>query len=133
MLVVVKYVKNLGMRAFSGVFILSQWAKGSVTSYGSTRQMESSSLREKTDEHKNSQAHKQVINILETATKDVFLNLNAQSEQNVFQSTAQVFRKRIMWQKITNLLQTLNVLLIFSKHIPQTGTVPYTLKLLPLI
>ena len=36
--------------------------------------------------------HKEAINILETAKKDVLLNLNAQSELAVFQSTARVFR-----------------------------------------
>ena len=49
-------------------------------------------LRKKIHEHKNSQAHKEAINILETAKKDVLLKLNAQSEQAVFQSTARVFR-----------------------------------------
>ena len=63
----------------------------------------------KIHEHKNSQEHKEAINILETAKKDVLLKLNAQSEQAVFQSTARVFKQRIMWQKITNLSQTLKV------------------------
>ena len=49
-------------------------------------------FEKKIHEHKNSQAHKEDINILETANKDVLLNLNAQSEQAVFQSTARVFR-----------------------------------------
>jgi len=48
-------------------------------------------FEKKIHEHKNSQAHKEAINILETAKKDVLLNLNAQIEQAVFQSTARVF------------------------------------------
>ena len=43
-------------------------------------------------EHRNSKAHQDAINILETAKKDVLLNLNAQSEQTAFQFTARVFR-----------------------------------------
>ena len=36
--------------------------------------------------------HQDAINILETAKKDVLLNLNAQSEQTAFRSTARGFR-----------------------------------------
>jgi len=85
-------VNNLGMRASRGVSILARWAEGNVTSCGSTREAQLSSLRKKIHEHKNSQAHEEAINILETAKKDALLNLNAQSEQAVFQSTARVFR-----------------------------------------
>ena len=38
------------------------------------------------------QKRKEGINILETAKKNVLLNLNAQSEQAAFQSTARVLR-----------------------------------------
>jgi len=85
-------VNNLGMRASRGVIISARWAEGNVTSCGSTRQTQLSSLRKKLHEHKDSQAHKEAINILESAKKDVLLNLNAQSEQAVFQSTARVFK-----------------------------------------
>ena len=82
-------VNNLGMRASPGVII---WAEGNVTCCGSTREAQLSSLRKKIHEHKNYQAHKEAVNILETAKKDVLLNLNAQSEQAVFQSTTRVFK-----------------------------------------
>ena len=49
-------------------------------------------FEKKIHEHKNSKAHKEAIIILETAKKDVLLNLNAQSGQTVFQSIARVFR-----------------------------------------
>ena len=86
-------VHTLGMRASRGVIISARWAEDNVTSCGSTREAQLSSLRKKIHEHKNSQAHKEAINILETAKKDVLLNMNAQSEQTAFQSTARVFRK----------------------------------------
>ena len=67
-------VNNLGVRASRGVNISNQWADGNVTSYGSTREVQLSSLRKKIHEHRNSKAHKKAINILETAKKDVFPN-----------------------------------------------------------
>ena len=85
-------VNNLGVRASRGVNISTQWADGNVTSYGSTRTVQLSPLRKKIRDHSNSKAHQEAINFLETATKDVLLNLNAQSEQTAFQSTARVFR-----------------------------------------
>ena len=85
-------VNNLGVRASRGVSISTQWADGNVTSYGITRTVQPSSLRKKIREHRNSKAHQEAINILETAKKDVLLNLNAQSEQTAFQYTARVFR-----------------------------------------
>ena len=85
-------VNNLGVRASRGVNISTQWADGNVTFYGSTRTVQLSSLRKKICEHRNSKAHQDAINILETAKKDVLLNLNAQSKQSAFQSTARVFR-----------------------------------------
>ena len=84
-------VNNLGVRASRGVAML-QWADGNVTFYRSTRTVQLSSLRKKICEHRNSKAHQDAINILETAKKDVLLNLNAQSEQTAFQFTARVFR-----------------------------------------
>ena len=92
-------VNNLGVKASRGVNISIQWADGNVTFYGSTRTVQLSSLRKKICEHRNLKAHQDAINILETAKKDVPLNLNAQSEQTAFQSTARVFRTAYMWQK----------------------------------
>ena len=74
-------VNNLGVRASRGVNISTQWADGNVTSYGSTRTVQLSSLRKKIREHRNSKAHQEAIHILEMAKKDVLFNLNAQSEQ----------------------------------------------------
>jgi len=74
------------------ILTLPSAAEGNVTSFGSTREAQLSSLRKKIHEYKNSQAHKEAINIFERAKKNVLLNLNAQSEQAVFQSTARVFR-----------------------------------------
>ena len=82
----------MGVRASRGVNISTQWADGNVTSYGSTRTIQLSSLQKKIRDHRNSKAHQEAINILETAKKDVLLNLNAQSEQTAFQSTSRVFR-----------------------------------------
>ena len=100
-------VNNLGVRASRGVNISTQWADGNVTSYGSTRTVQLSSLRKKIREHRNSKASQEAINILETAKKDVLLNLNTQSEQTAFQSTARVFKTASYVAKIANLLQTL--------------------------
>ena len=104
------WVNNLGMRASRGVIISARWAEGNVAFYGSTRKAQLWSLRKKISEHKNNQAHKEAINILEIAKKDVLKtgavdsktvsslcihvlpNLNTQSEQTLFQSTARVSR-----------------------------------------
>ena len=67
-------VNNLGVRAYRGVNISTQWANGNVTFYGSTRTVQLSSLRKKICEHRNSKAHQDAINILETAKKDVLLS-----------------------------------------------------------
>ena len=67
-------VNNLGIRASRGVNIPTQWADSNVTSYGSTREVQLLSLRKKIHEHRNSKAHKEAINILETEKKDVLLN-----------------------------------------------------------
>ena len=85
-------VNNLGVRLFRGVNISTQWADSNVTSFGSPRTVQLSSLRKKIHEHRNSKARQEAINILQTAKEDVLLNLNAQSEQTAFQSTARVFR-----------------------------------------
>ena len=85
-------VNNLGVRAFRGVNISTQWADGNVASYGSTRTVQLLSLQKKIREPRNSKAHQEAINILEAAKKDELLNLNAQSEQTAFQSTARVFK-----------------------------------------
>ena len=82
----------MGARAYRGVNIFTQWADGNVTFYGSTRTVQFALLRKKICEHRNSKAHQDAINILETVKKDVLLNFNAQSEQTAFQSTVRVFR-----------------------------------------
>ena len=51
-------VNNLRMRASRGIIISARCAEGNVTSCGSTREAQLSSLRKKIHEHKNSQAHK---------------------------------------------------------------------------
>ena len=61
------------MRASRGVIISARWAEGNVTSCGGTREAQLSSLRKKLHEHKNSQAQKEAINILETTKKDILL------------------------------------------------------------
>ena len=66
-------VINLGVRASYGVDGSTQWADGNVTSYGSTRTVQLSSLRKKIRKQRNSKAHRKAINILETAKKDVSL------------------------------------------------------------
>ena len=71
-------VNILRVRASRGVNISTQWADGNVTLYGSTRTVQLSSLQKKICEHRNSKAHLDAINILETAKKDVLLNLNAE-------------------------------------------------------
>jgi len=92
-------VNNLGMRASRGVIISAGWAEGNVTSCGSTRKAQLSSPREKIHEHKNSQAHKEAISILETAKNDVLLNLNAQSTFSLtscpFNSNQELALKRL--------------------------------------
>ena len=81
-------VNNLGVRASRGVNISTQWADINVTSYGSTRTVQLSSLRKKILEHRNSKAHQEAVNILQTARKDKLLNLNAQSEQTAIHSSS---------------------------------------------
>jgi len=40
-------VNHLGMRASCGIIISARWAQGNITSYGSTREAQLSSLRKK--------------------------------------------------------------------------------------
>ena len=65
---------TLEVRASGSVNISTQRAHGNITSYGSTRKV--SSLRKEIHEHRNSKAHKEASNILETAKKEVLLNSN---------------------------------------------------------
>ena len=81
-------VNNLGMRASRGVIISARLAEGNVTSCGSTREAQLSSLRKKSTSTKTVKHIKKISIFL----KQKLLNLNAQSEQAVFQSTARVFR-----------------------------------------
>ena len=62
-------VNNLGVRAPGGVNISTQWADGDVTSYGSTRKVQLSSLRKKIYEHRNSKAHKKLLIFLRRQRK----------------------------------------------------------------
>ena len=60
-------IKNLGVRASRGVNISIQWAEGTVSSYGTTREAQLSPLRIKIYEHKNSQARNSATSILKTS------------------------------------------------------------------
>jgi len=122
------WVNNVGMRASRGVIISAWWAEVNVTSYGSTRKTQLRSLRKKISGHKNYQAHKEAINILEIAKKDV-LKTRAVGWKTVcwlcaftycqswihkvnklsFNPLLEFAEQHILWQKITNLSQTLRV------------------------
>ena len=85
-------VKKLGLMASRGVNIASQWAEGKIAPFGDSRDVQLLSLRKKIHEHWNSQAHNEAIKILQTAKKDILLNMNATSQESAFESTARVFR-----------------------------------------
>ncbi|KAF3840297.1 hypothetical protein F7725_019014, partial [Dissostichus mawsoni] len=84
-------VKDLGVMASRGVNIAIQWADGKIIPAGQSRDVQLSSLRKKIREHKNSAAHNEAVKILQTANKDILLNMNASSQESVFESTAKVF------------------------------------------
>ncbi|KAJ4934671.1 hypothetical protein JOQ06_007456 [Pogonophryne albipinna] len=65
-----------------------QWADGKIIPAGQSRDVQLSSLRKKIREHKNSAAHNEAVKILQTANKDILLNMNASSQESVFESTA---------------------------------------------
>ena len=67
-------VNNLGVRASRGVNISTKWADGNVTSYGSTKEVQLSSLRKKIHDHRNSKTHNEAINIVKTAKEVVLFN-----------------------------------------------------------
>ncbi|KAI4815962.1 hypothetical protein KUCAC02_006085, partial [Chaenocephalus aceratus] len=69
-------VKDLGVMASRGVNIAIQWADGKIIPAGQSRDVQLSSLRKKIREHKNSAAHNEAVKILQTADKDVLLNMN---------------------------------------------------------
>ncbi|KAK1891898.1 E3 SUMO-protein ligase KIAA1586 [Dissostichus eleginoides] len=77
--------------ASRGVNIAIQWADGKIIPAGQSRDVQLSSLRKKIHEHKNSAAHNEAVKILQTANKDILLNMNASSQESVFESTAKVF------------------------------------------
>ncbi|KAJ4930766.1 hypothetical protein JOQ06_025074 [Pogonophryne albipinna] len=81
-------VKDLGVMASRGVNIAIQWADGKIIPAGQSRDIQLSSLRKKIREHKNSAAHNEAVKILQTANKDILLNMNASSQESVFESTA---------------------------------------------
>ncbi|KAJ4923574.1 hypothetical protein JOQ06_004112 [Pogonophryne albipinna] len=83
--------QDLGVMASRGVNIAIQWADGKIIPAGQSRDVQLSSLRKKIREHKNSAAHNEAVKILQTANKDILLNMNASSQESVFESTAKVF------------------------------------------
>ncbi|KAJ4939392.1 hypothetical protein JOQ06_028841, partial [Pogonophryne albipinna] len=80
--------QDLGVMASRGVNIAIQWADGKIIPAGQSRDVQLSSLRKKIREHKNSAAHNEAVKILQTANKDILLNMNASSQESVFESTA---------------------------------------------
>uniref|UniRef100_A0A3Q1CW52 DUF4371 domain-containing protein n=1 Tax=Amphiprion ocellaris TaxID=80972 RepID=A0A3Q1CW52_AMPOC len=85
-------VKDLGVMSSRGVNIAANWAEGKICSFGQTREIQLTSLRKKIHEHKNSLAHKEADKILQTAKKDILMNINATSQEFAFETTARVFR-----------------------------------------
>ena len=67
---------------------------------------------------KTTQAHKEAITMLETAKKNLLLNLNSQSQQTAFQTTARVCKAAYYVTKKINLSQCSKVQLTFNKLIP---------------
>ncbi|KAI4798368.1 hypothetical protein KUCAC02_004539, partial [Chaenocephalus aceratus] len=67
-----------------------QWADGKIIPAGQSRDVQLSSLRNKIHEHKNSAAQNEAVKILQTAKKDILLNMNV-SQESLFESTAKVF------------------------------------------
>uniref|UniRef100_A0A3Q1CEZ2 Uncharacterized protein n=1 Tax=Amphiprion ocellaris TaxID=80972 RepID=A0A3Q1CEZ2_AMPOC len=85
-------VKDLGVMSSRGVNIAANWAEGKICLFGQTREIQLTSLRKKIHEHKNSLAHKEADKILQTAKKDILMNINATSQEFAFETTARVFR-----------------------------------------
>uniref|UniRef100_A0A3Q1BX24 DUF4371 domain-containing protein n=1 Tax=Amphiprion ocellaris TaxID=80972 RepID=A0A3Q1BX24_AMPOC len=85
-------VKDLGVMSSRGVNIAANWAEGKICSFEQTREIQLTSLRKKIHEHKNSLAHKEADKILQTAKKDILMNINATSQEFAFETTARVFR-----------------------------------------
>lgn len=85
-------VKCLGVKASRGVNIANNWAEGKIAPCGHSRNVQLSSLRKKIHEHRESVAHNEAIKILQTAQKDILLNMNATSQEFAFEATARVFR-----------------------------------------
>ena len=111
------WVNNLGMRTSRGVIISAWWAEVNVTSYSSTSKVQLWSLRKKISEHKNYQAHSYqhswngkgrrsensssgFKDRLFTLYIHVLPNVDTQSEQTLFQSTARV--SRTAYYKVKN-------------------------------
>ena len=66
-------VNNLGMRASRGVIISARWAEGNVTSCGSTREAQLSSLRKKSTTTKTLKHIKKLSIFLKQQRKTYFL------------------------------------------------------------
>ncbi|XP_063788503.1 E3 SUMO-protein ligase KIAA1586-like [Pseudophryne corroboree] len=85
-------VSNLKIHAARGINIASQWAECNILPFGKTKETELTSLRKKIYIHKNSAAHAEAEKILETARKDILLNINGRSQEAAFEITSRVFR-----------------------------------------
>uniref|UniRef100_A0A3B3QYV9 DUF4371 domain-containing protein n=1 Tax=Paramormyrops kingsleyae TaxID=1676925 RepID=A0A3B3QYV9_9TELE len=72
-------VKNLGVKASRGVNIANQLAEGKIAPFGHSRNVQLTSLRKKICGQRDTLAHSEAIKILQTAKKDILLNLNATS------------------------------------------------------
>ncbi|XP_063810928.1 uncharacterized protein LOC135040731 isoform X2 [Pseudophryne corroboree] len=85
-------VSNLKIHAARGINIASLWAECNILPFGKTKETELTSLRKKIYIHKNSAAHAEAEKILETARKDILLNINGRSQEAAFEITSRVFR-----------------------------------------
>ena len=99
-------VNNWGVRASCGVNISTQWADGNVTSFGSTRTVQLSSLRKKIHEHRNSKRTKKLLIFLRRQRKMYSLIYMHRVSKLRFNLQLECSGQLIMWQKIANLLKT---------------------------
>ena len=145
------WVNNLGMRASRGVIISVWWAQVNVTSYGSTRKAQFCLLRKKISEHKNYQAHKEAINTLEIAEKDVlktravdwktvcslcaftYCQTWIHKVNKLFQTTARVSRAAYCMAENNKPLTNFENLIDLQEGISIDTGVSSTVQLLPLI
>ena len=111
-------VNNLGMRASRAVIISARWAEGNVTSCGSTREPQLSSLRKKSTSAKTLKHIKKLSIFLKQQRKTYCLTWMHKVIKQSFNLLLGFSEQRIMSQKITNLSPTLKVWLICRKVIP---------------